>query len=74
MCSFAQQAGRDSRELKGVQAIIRLREELKAREETGNKCVADAKGRLASTNERAAAMLDNLFEQEVNTMFAKFFG
>lgn len=69
MLVFAQRGRGNSHELK--RDVICLRKELKTREEMGAKCVADAERRLASTNERAATMLDNLFEQEVSAMFAK---
>lgn len=48
-----------------MEEVVALRKELKDREQTGGQCVAEAKAKLASSNERAAALLEDLFQQEV---------
>lgn len=60
--SFAQADGGIGEMMKGVAG---LRQELQDRKEMQNTRVAEAKGRLASANERAATLLNDLVEQEV---------
>lgn len=62
MLSFAQ-ADESFGEL--MEEVVDLLKELRGREQIRDECVAGAKGWLASANEPARALLDDLFKHKV---------